>query len=125
MTDAYLNLPGHCFVNEINVIESIDSESTDNNTTGIDKTDSLHDQPPAYHTHNLNTDGIQLTPDLLSAFGFTAEHNISLFITHGRIVITTDPARLVLINAIAELQLRQDEINTDFTVAIEALKGEI
>lgn len=65
--------------------------------------------------------GFVLKSTWLTPFGFDHRSEATLLLTPGYLVITTQPKHQAILNAINELQLRQDEVREDFTGAIETL----
>ena len=70
-----------------------------------------------------NPGGITLHAEFLTDFGFELQQSATLFITQGKIIITTDSQLCNVLDAIEELQFRQDELKQDFEPAIYALIG--
>ena len=70
-----------------------------------------------------NRKGINLKPRLIAQFGFKPDQPISLLLTQGRIIITTDPRERSILKGIQELQFRQDEMKEDFSESVGLLVG--
>jgi len=72
---------------------------------------------------DLGEKGLEISPELLNAFGLTPSTRVSLMLCDGQLVLTSQPHKRSLFQSAEELQLRQDETKQMHGNAIRSLLG--
>ena len=73
---------------------------------------------------SISYSGLALKSKWLASYDFVAGGEASLLVLPGYLVATTQPQLCQQLAGVQELQYRQDELNTDFSFAIERLVGD-